>query len=388
MSARNPSDLPPSSASVPRCVATCSVRGNGGAFLDLQCQGTGSKYHEWHHFRSPGMLIAWESNKLELGHDHTDLVRGKDSVGSVYLVNRTEDVPPCDSCAKIQRNDSSRHFKGCPHRKEQPTAGVAMLLTCPVCHERHIDRGEFATKVHHTHACQSCGTCWRPAIEPTVGVEFLPGFANEGASYKGALSQLDSYRIYSKMAMPCGCMVNGFGEKVSQCRKHVVEHVEALNDKGIGLQVPRGKADAPPSSGSFGVSHPPSAADPNIISCLSGEYDGEKLASGKSKLNKAGTAWFFACNCGWIRGDNQFAVSESQPYAVCDYCGVAAAKPSQVDTNLRIKSESYPRLSQAGKRLSFICDYCGMKEGDAWRPCKATSVIPEESRVHVWRIVP
>ena len=53
---------------------------------------------------------------------------------------------------------------------------IPMLLTCPICSARHIDRGEFETKVHHTHACQTCGHVWRPAIVPTVGVQFLPGF--------------------------------------------------------------------------------------------------------------------------------------------------------------------------------------------------------------------
>jgi hypothetical protein len=63
---------------------------------------------------------------------------------------------------------------------------VPMLLYCPMCHTKHIDEGEFATKVHHTHACQGrsgdgrrCGHVWRPAIVPTVGVEALPGFINE-----------------------------------------------------------------------------------------------------------------------------------------------------------------------------------------------------------------
>lgn len=55
---------------------------------------------------------------------------------------------------------------------------IPMLLVCPCCHARHIDEGEFATKPHHTHACQHCGMCWRPAIVPTVGVRFLPGFYN------------------------------------------------------------------------------------------------------------------------------------------------------------------------------------------------------------------
>jgi hypothetical protein len=56
---------------------------------------------------------------------------------------------------------------------------VPMLLWCPACNARHVDVGEFATKVHHTHACQSCGVVWRPAIVPTVGVQYLPGFKDK-----------------------------------------------------------------------------------------------------------------------------------------------------------------------------------------------------------------
>ena len=59
------------------------------------------------------------------------------------------------------------------------TTPVPMRLTCPACTVLHIDEGEFATKPHHTHACQACGNVWRPAIVPTVGVRFLPGFKNE-----------------------------------------------------------------------------------------------------------------------------------------------------------------------------------------------------------------
>jgi len=58
-------------------------------------------------------------------------------------------------------------------------AGIPMILTCPSCGDRHIDEGEWAEKIHHTHACQHCGTVWRPAVVPTVGVQFLPGFKNE-----------------------------------------------------------------------------------------------------------------------------------------------------------------------------------------------------------------
>lgn len=59
------------------------------------------------------------------------------------------------------------------------TPAIPMILHCPKGH-RHVDKGEFATKKHHTHACQKCGLVWRPAIENTVGVQFLPGFKDAG----------------------------------------------------------------------------------------------------------------------------------------------------------------------------------------------------------------
>jgi hypothetical protein len=55
---------------------------------------------------------------------------------------------------------------------------TAMFLTCPVCGGRHIDTGRFATHPHATHSCQHCGCTWRPAVEPTCGVQYLPGFVN------------------------------------------------------------------------------------------------------------------------------------------------------------------------------------------------------------------
>jgi rubredoxin len=66
-----------------------------------------------------------------------------------------------------------------PPRQLQPVP-IPMILCCPMCNARHIDRGEFATKPHHTHACQECGHVWRPAVVPTVGVQFLPGFKDQG----------------------------------------------------------------------------------------------------------------------------------------------------------------------------------------------------------------
>lgn len=71
-------------------------------------------------------------------------------------------------------------FHAAPHRVVDMTnpAPIPMRLICPTCGKLHIDDGEFATKPHHTHACQKCGNVWRPAIATTVGVRFLPGFKN------------------------------------------------------------------------------------------------------------------------------------------------------------------------------------------------------------------
>jgi hypothetical protein len=55
-------------------------------------------------------------------------------------------------------------------------APIPMRLNCPYCHQLHEDVDEYATKPHHTHACQHCGMVWRPALVNTVGVKFLPGF--------------------------------------------------------------------------------------------------------------------------------------------------------------------------------------------------------------------
>jgi len=55
---------------------------------------------------------------------------------------------------------------------------IPMILFCPICHSRHIDDGEFASRPHKTHSCQSCGLNWMPALVPTCGVQFLPGCKN------------------------------------------------------------------------------------------------------------------------------------------------------------------------------------------------------------------
>lgn len=47
---------------------------------------------------------------------------------------------------------------------------VSMHLLCPRCGAIHLDEGEWATRPHKTHQCQSCKHEWRPFEYPTVGV--------------------------------------------------------------------------------------------------------------------------------------------------------------------------------------------------------------------------
>jgi hypothetical protein len=89
----------------------------------------------------------------------------------------------CDACAS--KPGSPTLCGPCLERRaliDIVNAPTPMLLACPMCQKRHIDVGTFATKPHHTHACQRCGHCWRPAIVATVGVRFLPGFKDQEAT--------------------------------------------------------------------------------------------------------------------------------------------------------------------------------------------------------------
>jgi hypothetical protein len=80
--------------------------------------------------------------------------------------------------ASVPIPDLSRPLNEIAELKQKLAQPIALRLNCPDCGHLHIDEGEFATKPHHTHACQFCGNVWRPAIVNTVGVQFLPGFKN------------------------------------------------------------------------------------------------------------------------------------------------------------------------------------------------------------------
>lgn len=86
-------------------------------------------------------------------------------------------VAPSGGNTSAYQVDRVRAAEGFPPIGNNPDGkAIPMLLWCPSCGKRHVDTGEFATRLHHTHACQSCGMVWRPAIPFTVGVQFLPGF--------------------------------------------------------------------------------------------------------------------------------------------------------------------------------------------------------------------
>lgn len=83
---------------------------------------------------------------------------------------------------------------------DRAPAPIPMFLTCPKCNSRHVDEGDFATKPHHTHSCQACGLTWRPAVVPTVGVAFLPGFKNVATTRGGIPSDSDALADLVKAA--------------------------------------------------------------------------------------------------------------------------------------------------------------------------------------------
>lgn len=72
---------------------------------------------------------------------------------------------------------------------EQAESPIPIRLNCPECSELHVDEGEWASRLHHTHSCQKCGHTWRPAVAYTVGVRFLPGFKNEVPKNEGAIGE-------------------------------------------------------------------------------------------------------------------------------------------------------------------------------------------------------
>jgi rubredoxin len=97
----------------------------------------------------------------------------------VFLLRSGEAAQEVKVNENSGRRETGATVEGEAPENRTPSGPIPMLLWCPSCGKRHIDVGEFATKVHHTHACQHCGMVWRPAVVATCGVQFLPGFKND-----------------------------------------------------------------------------------------------------------------------------------------------------------------------------------------------------------------
>lgn len=65
------------------------------------------------------------------------------------------------------------------NEQEHQFPPLAIRICCEKCGTLHIDEGEFATRPHKSHTCQSCGVTWQPSLHPTFGVRFLPGTQNK-----------------------------------------------------------------------------------------------------------------------------------------------------------------------------------------------------------------
>jgi hypothetical protein len=109
--------------------------------------------------------------------------------GSAFISKDQFEIKRLQDLLQHERAEFAKHLdeiqqsynKNLEHVREGlvGTEPVPMIMACPSCGERHVDEGEFATRPHHTHACQACGFVWRPAKAATVGVHFLPGMKNE-----------------------------------------------------------------------------------------------------------------------------------------------------------------------------------------------------------------
>jgi predicted house-cleaning noncanonical NTP pyrophosphatase (MazG superfamily) len=57
-----------------------------------------------------------------------------------------------------------------------------LILHCPKCGTKHVDKGIWGTtRIHRTHLCSGCGELWKPFAHATVGVEDVAVYKLAGA---------------------------------------------------------------------------------------------------------------------------------------------------------------------------------------------------------------
>jgi hypothetical protein len=89
-------------------------------------------------------------------------------------------------------------------------APLPIRICCEKCGVLHVDVGECATRPHSTHTCQNCGLTWKPSLQPTVGVAFLPGCRSEGPHVPGGTSTIEVDAHVIAAATPRATVANQY----------------------------------------------------------------------------------------------------------------------------------------------------------------------------------
>lgn len=59
------------------------------------------------------------------------------------------------------------------HEAKLPVMGSYSIhgdIDCPKCGLHHVDKGEWAKRLHRKHLCEGCGHIWQPHEGYTFGV--------------------------------------------------------------------------------------------------------------------------------------------------------------------------------------------------------------------------
>lgn len=135
--------------------------------------------------RVPAPIEAFDEPKIESDH----LVFERQPNGEICACMRPsggDDLPTLVEALKKGATVirfAFGSYDGLERRDTDDPEPIPMLLLCPYCKEKHVDRGEWSTTPHRTHLCEHCGKKWRPAWVPTVGIDvaFRDGLTAYGA---------------------------------------------------------------------------------------------------------------------------------------------------------------------------------------------------------------
>lgn len=114
-----------------------------------------------------------------------------------------------------------------------------LTLLCPRCGREHVDRGEWATKVHTTHLCEFCGKTWRPQETPSFGV---PGAGTGAQRIKLLTDDFLSWAWAHTESRP-EMQERAIAEDLEALQR-LLPHVDALKDLIQDIDVPKALEEA------------------------------------------------------------------------------------------------------------------------------------------------